>query len=275
MANFFKGKRRYLLPILAFIVLAAGTAAFSALDISWTGWAPAPCMPGECFCERVRYGPILQPVNTYSNLSFVLVGLLIVSTAIGNPARADIEKAGKRANKPGNLIRSRPAYTLVYGASVIVIGLGSFFYHASLTHVGLWFDLMGMYMLAGFMILYNVARFRDTGGIKFAIVYSLAMAVLGLALIFRPDWGWNIFAAMIGIAIGMELFHLNVQRPRIKRGYLYAALATFSLAYGIWNLDVSGILCEPESWLQGHAIWHILSAAAAGMLYLYYRSEDK
>jgi hypothetical protein len=56
--------------------------------------------------------------------------------------------------------------------------------------------------------------------------------------------------------------------------YFYAALAIFLTAFGINVLD-DRILCVPASLWQWHAFWHFLTAIAAGLVYLYYRSENE
>ncbi|MEW5717982.1 MAG: hypothetical protein AB1817_05090 [Chloroflexota bacterium] len=38
-------------------------------------------MPNNCFCEALCDGFIRQPINTYSNLAYILVGLLILAGA--------------------------------------------------------------------------------------------------------------------------------------------------------------------------------------------------
>jgi hypothetical protein len=42
----------------------------------------------------------------------------------------------------------------------------------------------------------------------------------------------------------------------------------------LWVLDITKLLCRPEGLLQGHAAWHLLGAASAACIYLYYRSES-
>ncbi len=44
------------------------------------------------------------------------------------------------------------------------------------------------------------------------------------------------------------------------------------LAFVIWNL-AQGPWCDPTSWLQGHAAWHLLCAVAAYLLFRLYASE--
>ena len=45
-----------------------------------------------------------------------------------------------------------------------------------------------------------------------------------------------------------------------------------ALAFVIWNL-AQGPWCDPTSWLQGHAAWHLLCALAAYLLFRLYASE--
>ena len=50
-------------------------------------WPEASALPGEVtnWCERAAEGLILEPVNTVTNLAFVVVGLLILH-------RTDLQK---------------------------------------------------------------------------------------------------------------------------------------------------------------------------------------
>ena len=45
-----------------------------------------------------------------------------------------------------------------------------------------------------------------------------------------------------------------------------------ALAFVIWNL-AQGPWCDPTSWLQGHAAWHLLCAVAAYLLFRLYCSR--
>jgi hypothetical protein len=39
------------------------------------------------------------------------------------------------------------------------------------------------------------------------------------------------------------------------------------------QLDIAGRFTGPDTWLQGHALWHILTSLSLGCIYLYSRSE--
>jgi hypothetical protein len=51
-----------------------------------------------------------------------------------------------------------------------------------------------------------------------------------------------------------------------------ASVGLLLLAFAIWNL-AQGPWCDPTSWLQGHAAWHLLGALAAYLLFRLYASE--
>ena len=46
------------------------------------------------------------------------------------------------------------------------------------------------------------------------------------------------------------------------------------VALSIWSgSHAGGLLCDPSSLVQGHAVWHVLNAVAGAFLYPYLRSE--
>jgi hypothetical protein len=242
--------------IFGLVVMAAAALAFSG--ITWAGWRPATCMADGCFCEAIHAGTIAQPVNTYTNLAFVLVGLLILNAT---------QRGGESP------FMQQRAYGYTFGGAVVLIGLGSLFYHASLSFVGQWFDVMGMYLLITFMLLYDVARLRTMNGRRFALIYVLVNIALGLLLVFIPEVRRQVFALLVVLTLALEVIIWRLRRPNIRYAWLLAAVITFAAAYGIWLLDNSRMLCAPEGLLQGHAVWHVLSALAAGMVFVYYTSQ--
>jgi len=254
----------YTLPIALFALITLVGVAFGIFgNYSWANWLRATCYP-NCFCEAARGGPIEQLSNTYSNLAYVLIGLLIVW---GNK--------GNGGNEGKNLMMSSSVYPITYGVTVIAIGAGSFFYHGSLTEIGRWFDWFGMYLYASFIILYNASRLRKLSGAWFVIAYAIFNIALA-AVIFNtaPNIRQQIFGLMIAVTLILEYFVRRTHKPTIQSKWLYAALGCLVLAYTIWILDNTRVLCAPTSLIQGHAAWHILTAMAAGLMFIYYRSES-
>jgi uncharacterized membrane protein SirB2 len=220
-------------------------------------------MPANCFCEAIHPGTIAQPANTWSSFGFVLIGLLVIRQSGEDVRRLNSNSmAGKRA------------FPVLYGTVLILIGLGSAFYHASLTFAGQFFDVMGMYLLASFILLYNISRVSALSNRQFVLAYLAFNTILVYALLQHPAWRRYIFAAIVLATLLPEYRVRTQKKPQINGAFLQAAWWTLVAAFVIWILDITKLLCDPNSWIQGHALWHLLGAVAAGWLYLYYRSEN-
>jgi ceramidase len=258
--------RRVALAAFALVTLAVLALSWVPLVKPWEAWKPDYCRLVNCFCEPFREGLVLQPISAYSNLGFVLVGMLILG-ASRTPAVRDSAAAA-----PNLMLRHR-AYPLVFGVVVAAVGFGSFFYHASLTAAGEWFDLMGMYALAGFMMLYNLARLRPLSGAAFAALDLAISGVLGVQMIIAPRLQQLCFDGLVAGVLVFEVAVHLFRRPQVAWRYLVTALASFGAGGVIWLLDRDVLPCAPGSWVTWHSIWHVLTAVAAGLIYLYYLSE--
>src|SRR5258708_25454310 len=63
-------------------------------------------------------------------------------------------------------------------------------------------------------------------------------------------------------------------QPRERCGSGLELVSLCSL-FVIWFLSwTNGPLCDPNSPFQGHGVWLLLSAAAVGCLYKYFRAEE-
>jgi hypothetical protein len=261
-----RGWRDLVPPFIVFGLLAAILFALGRVRGSWSALAPDPCRVQDCFCEPFGNGLALQPANTYSNLGLLLVGLLAAWTG----ARGQFPAAfAQNANR----MISRPACPLIFGATLCAAGVGSLFYHASLSRAGEWTDLVGIYLFLSFLLFYNLSRLVPVRLGVLAGAYIAANLVLGIQMAVAPQLQQVCFGLLAAGAIGIELLVLRRRRPEIDRRYLAAALACFAAGAALWALDGTLLPCQPAWPIQWHAIWHLLSAAAGGFLYAYYLSE--
>ena len=214
----------------------------------WDSWRPATCMPDGCFCEAPRGAWIRQPAYTWSNLAYILVGLLI--------------------------LRSRYPARGAYGWTLAVLGITSFAFHASLTFVGEWFDVASMYMLVALLIFDSLRRIYSWGPESLARGALALTAVMAAAVAFLPFWRREIFMVEAAAGAALELWAMKAA-PLATHRLFFAGLAVFLTAYGIWNLDNSRIACSPHSWLQGHAAWHVLCAAAAWLWFRHHHPDPE
>jgi len=228
-------------------VFAAGLFWLQASALRWDGERPAVCMPDACFCEAIRDAPIRQPSNTWSCLAYALAGCVILETHRRRP------------------LDPRAANAVAFALLELFLAVTSAYFHAALTFRAEWYDVLVLYLVPGYLIAFNLWR-----------GFGLARAIAALAV--------------IGVASGVFLAYLSVGRmpafialvalflvtqwradrvTRINYRWFRCALGTFAVALAIWMLDKFHIVCAPLSSWQGHAVWHVLCAAAVGLLFLH------
>ncbi len=229
------------------------------------GWLGADVGRAEEFCEADSGGWVKQPMNTWANLGFVVAGIAV----------------GWRARVPGAVgarLRSFPGLVATYAVVVVLLGPGSAAMHATGSTAGGVLDLLSMYLIAGFAAAYAVTRWwgRD---VRFfwALFASLLVGCelveqLGGEVPVVHHAGNAVFAALLVVAIVLEvrIWRRDPRAIDIRLGA--ASVGTLLVAFVIWNLE-QHVWCDPESWLQGHAVWHLLCAVAAYLMFRYYASE--
>jgi len=225
-----------------------------------TGDDVATCIP-RCFCELPRLTGLAQPVNTWSCVAFVWLGLLML---------LDIPRL--RRNAPLNGLGARPVNAAVFALALLLTGVGSALFHASLTFFGQFLDVLGMYFLSTFIVLYQVNRIRPLSSATTITSYVVLNLALAVGLWTVPELRRWAFAVTVICIIALEV--LARRTPRNVRGaYFFAAVGTLAVGFVIWVLDNMGVLCAPTSLFQGHAIWHLSGAVACALLYAFFRTE--
>ena len=68
-------------------------------------------------------------------------------------------------------------------------------------------------------------------------------------------------------------------RPNLQRKYapwFFLGMLSYMAAFAIWLQGYPDTpYCEPDSWIQPHAIWHLLSAVSTWCFFIFYRTEQK
>ena len=165
------------------------------------------------------------------------------------------------------------AYPALFAFALMVVGIGSFALHARLTFYTQFADVFGMYLIATFILIYNLERFRRIKPVSLIVGYLGLNTVLAVSLYFLPSLRRYVFAAVIIGALLLERLYRRKNKVTANTRQLVIAIALLTLGFIIWVADIERIVCSPHSWLQGHAVWHLLGAAASWYVYSYYRSE--
>lgn len=210
---------------------------------------------GFCQCEEIdRMKLIAEPINTYSSLFYLLVGLVVFFHA---------SQIGKREG--GILI-------LVSSSAV---SLGSIFYHASASQLGLAADFLGIsFILSVFYIWRNLH--------KPSLIWHIAVAIFVSILTFfgalyndqfSPSLIPQFIVALYGTAVIWQ--EKNFFNPsRVDRN-LYFLLVSYIAAYACWIIGNTPEWCDSESLIQFHSIWHFFGAIAIYFAYKYLVNTNK
>jgi len=261
--------KKWIFLITLAIAVISMTLFFIALVNGWFGIATWGSGAGE-FCEAFRPGLIKQPANTWSNLGFVTAGLVMAW---------QLSQGVFSANN--NSFTASIFYATFFSCLAVLLGPGSMAMHASGGDLGGFFDMLSMYLVASFTLSYAMERFFSWKPWQFLISFALILISCLWAdkqnfhIVFG-FFGDFIFFVYISATIIIEALNTYVRKLKHKVKWGFASLGTILLAFGVWGLSTTdGIWCNPDSLIQGHAIWHLLDAVSVYCLFRFYVSEHK
>ena len=266
------------------------------------------------WCERVSGGLFREPLNTLSNLGFMVSGLYMFWIICND-----------KQDSTNPFIGITPI-SLLYASVVIFLGPGSMLMHGTNTNWGGWADNLSMIMFIILPWLYNIYSMSNWTSKQLISIYISIVVIYSIWRWFT-DWGLGINFNLFGVSIGLwaisetlyrfwtpsfrflsgfvgfivlmlfgtlpnEVFSnfseywwvilfwlpglLATNKPlntRTYKWYFLGMIAYFS-AFAIWLTGVpDNELCEPDSVIQAHSIWHLLSALATYFFFLHFRDE--
>lgn len=221
-----------------------------ALPVSspWHGWA----LPDIKHCEANLGGWITAPANTWSNLAYILVGLWL----------------WRKARREGG------SAAAAMGPIAVACGVGSFLFHGSYTFFFQVFDYVGMFLYILWVMVFALRRLGKLGAASSARAYwaGVAASVVLLLAFRRASWPIQaLFGAQVVAAVALESWVFATRREGVSYAGLVATAALFALGQAFWHLDHADFFCRPEALLQGHAIWHVVTAFCFVTSYYFYR----
>jgi hypothetical protein len=207
------------------------------------------------FCEQNLNSWISEPANTWSNISYIAVGVFILVFL---------------AKKYGR------GFSDILPVIAIYTGLTSGVYHASDSFLFQVFDLSSMYLFSSFLLSYTLKQLTGFRSHAFYIVFVLSFAVsLIVLLVVRKQIGDYLFGVQIAFVIGAEV---GIDLSRVKKARywsFYTALAIFGVAWIVWILDYTKVWCNPQNHIiQGHALWHVLNSLCFVFAFIFYKQFE-
>ncbi len=190
-------------------------------------------------CEAYGSGWLGQPASAVTSAAFVV-------------AATGILVSGRR--RP--LVQRRQ--TVVFALLVAGIGVGSFLQHGP--HPS-WQAYVHDLPLAGVLAFVAVDAASDLRGRELSPAWWLVpTAAMVPVVAVGPTAASLAQAAMAVPAVGLSLLRAKA-RPALRRTLL-TSLSILATGAAAGTLGDRTSLCQPDSLLQGHAVWHVLAAAA-------------
>jgi hypothetical protein len=253
-------------PVPTTLTVAVASLGLLALAVHG-GWLGPDVDRGAEFCETAT-GLVRQPVNTLSNLGFVVAGLAIAA----------------RAARPGGLgsgtLARRPGLATAYACLVVLLGPASMAMHATESAAGGRLDMASMYLVASFAVAYAAMRRWQRGPGFLAVVFAGVLATCELVGLWERDLpvvhhsGNLAFGVFLVAALALERANARAGSLVLDTRWAWAAAASLGVAFAVWNTAKTGYpLCFPTSVYQGHGVWHLLGAVSAWCLFRLYVSE--
>ena len=219
----------------------------------WYDYAEKWGVPDIKYCEETLCQFISEPANTWSNLSFILVGLVIFF----------------RKNK--TLGESR--FVELYGLNTIFVGVTSLLYHLSNNFFTQFIDFLGMYAFFGLLLLGNLELLGKVKKEKLLPIYLISFIPYSLVFYGFRKFGVPVQLSMLIIILGgLITKFIVVKYYEVSWKWLGIALSIFVIAFACQLADINRLWCDPSNHIiQFHGLWHIFNGLGMGALFIYYK----
>jgi Ceramidase len=219
----------------------------------WYSITESQGAPNIKWCEETVCQWISEPANAWSNLGYLIIGLLVTYLAFQKKQSFNLKQ---------------------FGPIIFFMGAMSFFYHQSNFYGSQILDFVGMFFFVGWakgMNLIRLKKLKEGHLIPFniivAILYTLAMHVM-----YVTGFKFQMLVLISGfIIIGTEL--MAQRKRRTDTRWFIASVLILIVAFGFSLLDGQRLWCDPSQhgWFsQGHALWHWTASLGMFTIYQHY-----
>ncbi len=197
------------------------------------------------WCERISGGYFREPSNALSNIGFITTGLIMFWILSREP-------------KGKSRFHGASPTAIIFATAALFLGPGSLLMHGTHTAWGQWADWQHFYspllrLLSGFIGFLAAAVF---GVFPNEIFANLS------------EYWWVILFWIPAIFINKKSL---MRKTRFR--WFWFGMFTYLTAFVIWLQGYPETdFCNPDSIVQAHALWHILSSIATLFFFFYFRS---
>lgn len=222
----------------------------------WYSITEAQGAPNIKWCEETLCQWVSEPANTWSNLGYLFVGIIVTWIAYKNRHNFQLKQ---------------------FGPIIFFMGAMSFFYHQSNFYGSQILDFVGMFFFVGWakgMNLIRLGKLKKNHLIGFnvlvAVIYTIVMHIMYIT---------GIKFQMLVLISGFLILGTEIAAQKKHRTDIYwfvASIIILIVAFGFSISDGQRIWCDPtqHGWFsQGHALWHWTAAIAMFTIYKHYSQE--
>jgi len=244
----------------------------------------------NCFCEHPWPGKIIaQPANTISNFTYNLAAIFLAWCA-----DTHIYPNAKWWESHVNMLTEEKWFSLSFSVVLANVGFSSGMMHGGWNRWGDKLDSVSIIVLTVWIELFSFCKFflmfvgwspeklRSTTKWHAGLFLVLGGALYIYDFARENDWTRVnvLFETTIGTSLLLEISIRvtyafckgNARYSRSSLGIL--GLLVLGVSYFIQNITKGGSkYCWPDSWFQGHAVWHFLSGLGIIPIYFFFLSE--
>ncbi len=205
--------------------------------------------PIDLYCERIDTTFFSEPMNLFSNLAFVIAGILILRRS----AKAALPKPRRDRS--------------VLGGVAILVGFGSGLFHSIPNRLTQTADVLPIALYIILCVGYYFRQLQQKG-VALATPITLCLGLLCLLPLLARIGGFSGYLNngefYLGLAPAILLLsYYEVDRARSR--VLVVAALVFAAAFLARTLDP--LVCQTFA-LGTHFLWHILAATVAFLMAL-------
>ena len=197
------------------------------------------------YCERILDGPYGEPINSFTNIFFLIISILLVKDSLKQKE-------------------------ILFPLVVLFIGLSSFAFHTFPTKLN---GALDVFFIVLFMIVYSYKIYKNKLG--FNIFFSSIATIF--FIIFSYYLGFYLSNFFIGVSsyyivIVLHLFLLSYLFKKKLKSYkslIYLYFATIIFIISLFFRFLDQIIC-PYFDKGTHFLWHILNSIVLYLLIKFY-----
>lgn len=209
-------------------------------------WGPLANQLPQHLCESNLCAYVVQPANTWSNISYLIVAIVI------------LRQKSLTSDKYWFFIMS------------FCLFIGSTLYHMTGTYWGRNLDVGAMLILSSFVLSLTFVRFLSLKRYWVWVISGISLA-LTLPQV-QMGRGGAIFVLQCIVAALVEFVHFKKAGVTAEqKKWLAQGLGFFLFALALNLIDMKRIYCLPDNnVITLHAVWHLICGYCIFMIAKYY-----